>query len=102
MMPDVMNMGVNWGTESPPGGAGSCLMQLDGTFYNASCEQSAHFSCEGKPIANDMTTAYVFFFNIILYVNEIFESELILSTHSNNINMFFNRGYDLLSSLGDG
>jgi hypothetical protein len=62
MMPEVMNMGVNWGTESPPGGAGSCLMQLEGTFYNASCEQFAHFSCEQKPIPNDMTTACVLFF----------------------------------------
>jgi hypothetical protein len=69
MMPEVMSMGVNWGTESPPGGTGPCLMQLEGTFYNASCEQYAHFSCEQKPIPNDMTTAYIFLFkqlNILL------------------------------------
>ncbi|XP_065342202.1 uncharacterized protein LOC135940970 [Cloeon dipterum] len=36
----------NWGSGSPPGGPGDCLVQQDGKFYNASCSAKSNFVCE--------------------------------------------------------
>ncbi|CAB3387139.1 Hypothetical predicted protein [Cloeon dipterum] len=36
----------NWGSGSPPGGPGDCLVQQNGKFYNASCSAKSNFACE--------------------------------------------------------
>jgi len=46
----------NWGASSPPGGPGECLVQQNGAFYNASCEQKNHFACEEIPLPDGITT----------------------------------------------
>jgi len=46
----------NWGTSIPPGGPGDCLVQHNGAFFNASCDQKNHFACEEKPLPKGVTT----------------------------------------------
>jgi hypothetical protein len=46
---EVVGADVRWGKGTPPGGAGSCLVRFEGSFYNGSCEQSAHFACQENP-----------------------------------------------------
>ncbi|XP_059476547.1 uncharacterized protein LOC132197335 isoform X2 [Neocloeon triangulifer] len=48
---------VNWGTDSPPGGSGDCVVQKDGVFYNASCDSLSNFACEEKPLPPGVTEA---------------------------------------------
>jgi hypothetical protein len=47
---------VTWGTGSPPGGAGDCLMQMNGVFYNGSCNTVGSYACEEKPLPSGVTT----------------------------------------------
>jgi hypothetical protein len=48
-LPAAMESDVKWGTGNPPGGPGTCMVQYQGAFYNASCDQESHFSCQEKP-----------------------------------------------------
>ena len=50
----------NWGTGTPPGGQGSCLVQYKGASYNGSCDKKSNFGCEEKPLRP--TTLYYFNF----------------------------------------
>jgi hypothetical protein len=51
---------VQWGTGNPPGGPGECPMQMNGVFYNRSCNSVGNYTCEEKPLpAGDTTTMYV-------------------------------------------
>ncbi|XP_065340941.1 uncharacterized protein LOC135940117 isoform X2 [Cloeon dipterum] len=47
---------MNWGQDTPPGGAGTCLVQEGGQMYNASCNQKANFACEERPLPDGVTT----------------------------------------------
>jgi hypothetical protein len=47
---------TNWGTGSPPGGQGSCLVQYKGASYNGSCDKEFSFGCEEKPLPPGVTT----------------------------------------------
>jgi hypothetical protein len=48
---------VKWGTGSPPGGAGECLMQMNGVFFNGSCNSVGNYACEEKTLTAGVTTA---------------------------------------------
>ncbi|CAB3381368.1 Hypothetical predicted protein [Cloeon dipterum] len=47
---------INWGQDTPPGGAGTCLVQEGSQMYNASCNQKANFACEERPLPDGVTT----------------------------------------------
>ena len=51
----------NWGTGTPPGGQGSCLVQYKGASYNGSCDKESNFGCEEKPLPPGVTTTVYYF-----------------------------------------
>jgi hypothetical protein len=52
----------NWGTGTPPGGQGSCLVQFKGASYNSSCDIESNFGCEEKTLPPGVTTTVYFIF----------------------------------------